>query len=206
MTIRKATKEDIPFIVNAIMEIERFFDTDTFSNLFGSEHEETKSYLEAFFGDIENFDTELSLNSYAIAQIDNRIVGCCSLIFTNKNYYQNKAELFPVHLNQKHLENFIQNVKTLPEIKTISENKHFIEYIYTIPNYRGQGVAKKMIDFQLDILKNKDVYINVLENNTSAINYYKNLGFKDFQTILIDNLDHRIFPSPRKLVLVKKYH
>lgn len=203
MKIRKATKDDIPFIVDAILEIEKTHDSDTFSNLFESEKEVTKNYLQTFFKDVESLNTELSLNTYIIAEIKNEVVGCCSLIFTDSNYYQNKGELFPIHLKPNHLTNFIEKVKSLPNSKGISENKYFIEYIFTKPEFRGQRIAKTLIDFQIEKIKGEKAFLNVLENNLNAIKSYKNMGFEDFATLSIDNAENKIYPSKTKLVLVK---
>ena len=204
MNVRNAKKDDIPFIVNAIIEIEKTPDSNTFNNLFGCDTETTRRYLTQFLNDDENLDIELSLNTYSIAEINHQIVGCCSLIFTNHNYYQSKGELFPIWLERKHLENFVKNANSLPDVKNTSENKDFVEYIYVDEKSRGMGVAKKMINEQMSKISNEYVYINVLENNISAIEYYEKIGFTKFQSLEIDNQENKIYPCVKKLILLKK--
>ncbi|WP_449399786.1 hypothetical protein [Chryseobacterium wanjuense] len=81
MIIRPATKTDIPFIVDAIIAIEKTGDTDTFSNLFGTDEDTTRYYLEQFLLDDENLNTEFSLNTYSIVEIDGENAGCCCLFY-----------------------------------------------------------------------------------------------------------------------------
>ncbi len=204
MIIRNATKEDIPFIVNSIIEIEKTSDSNTYNNLFDCDTETTKKYLTQFLEDDENLDTELSLNTYRVAEIDDKAAGCCSLVFTNHHYYQNKGELFPVWLQRNHLDYFLENAKNLPDIKNASEEKYFVEYIFVDEQFRGKGMAKKMIDDQMTKIPAKNLYINVLENNISAIEYYEKLGFTKFKSLEIDNQENKIYPCLRKLILCKE--
>ncbi|WP_343663677.1 GNAT family N-acetyltransferase [Chryseobacterium mucoviscidosis] len=203
MIIRKAKKEDIPFIIKGIFAIESTGKSNTFSNLFETDNETAYHYLEQFFLDEENFDTELSLNTYTIAEFDGQPAGMCALIHTDANYYQNKGELFPIHLKENHLDTFIKNAKTLPDIKASSENKHFIEYIFTDDHFRNKGIAKKLIQHQIDNSNAGEVFINVLENNLNALKYYLNLGFTKKETLIIDRPENQIFPDVKKILLSK---
>ncbi len=204
MKIRKATKDDIPFIVNAIIEIENTSESNTYNNLFGSDTQTTKEYLEQFLSDEENLDTELSLNTYSIVEIEGEKAGCCSLFFTDSNYHQNKSELFPIHLKMNHLENFIKNVKTLPDTKEISKNKYFLEYLFVDKKFRGYGVSKILIEHlaaQTDRL-----YLIPLEINKFAIDYYFRLGFVENETLKkfpIDRSENPIYPHNYKIVLYR---
>jgi ribosomal protein S18 acetylase RimI-like enzyme len=52
--------------------------------------------------------------------------------------------------------------------------------IYLAPEYWHEGYGKKMMDFSLDFLKNKGygtIKIWVLEQNKTAIDFYKKFGF-----------------------------
>lgn len=203
MIIRKAKKEDIPFIIKGIFAIESTGKSNTFSNLFETDKETAYHYLEQFFLDEENFDTELSLNTYTIAELDGQPAGMCALIHTDANYYQSKGELFPIHLKENHLDTFIKNAKTLPDIKTYSENKYFIEYIFTDDHFRNKGIANRLIQYQIENSNADKVYINVLENNTDALKYYLKLGFIKKETLIIDRPENQIFPDVKKILLSK---
>jgi GNAT superfamily N-acetyltransferase len=207
ITIRKATIADIPLIVKGILTIETNPKTlsDTFSNIFGTDLSVTKEYLNHFFLDEENFDTELSLNSYFIAEVDGKAAGCCSLIFTDQNYYQNKSELFPIHLKSEHLTSFINNVKSLPETKSYSENKYLIQYVFVDDDFRNKGIAEyllKHVILQMESQANT-LYIDVLESSPHLIKYYNKFGFRVYKTINIDTLDNKIYPSVHKIILQK---
>lgn len=67
-----------------------------------------------------------------------------------------------------------------------NDNKkgYLIDGLYILENYRGQGYAKKLLKYALNLLKNKSldfIDINVLGANEKARNLYKLLGFKDFK-------------------------
>ncbi|MXS72220.1 GNAT family N-acetyltransferase [Flavobacteriaceae bacterium W22] len=204
MNIRKADKTDIPFIVNAIVEIESFSGTNTFNKLFGTDTETTKNYLERFLNDDENFDTEFSLNTYTVVEFDNQRAACCSIFFTDSFYYQSKSELFAIHLEKNHLDHFIKNAKSLPDNKKLSSNKFFIEYIFVHKAFRGQRIAGKLIDYQISKVTVEKVYINVLENNENAFNAYKKLGFKEYKKVKVNQDGNRIYPTDNKNILIKK--
>ena len=61
-----------------------------------------------------------------------------------------------------------------------------------------------MINEQMSKISNEYVYINVLENNISAIEYYEKIGFTKFQSLEIDNQENKIYPCVKKLILLKK--
>ena len=204
MNIRKAAKNDIPFIVEAIIEIETFNGTNTFNNLLGTETEQTKKYLEAFLSDEENEGNEFALNTYNIVEIDGKNAACCSLFFTDSEYYQSKSELFPVHLERNHLQKFFENVQNLPENKKILNHKNFLEYIFVAKNFRNKGISKPMIEHHISQVDR--LYILALENNLFAIEYYKRLGFvSDAETpsFSIDNAEKSIYPDSKKAMLYK---
>ena len=57
-------------------------------------------------------------------------------------------------------------------------NKNRIGAIYLIPDYQGKGVGKLLIKQALAWLgKEKNIYVNVVQYNTQAINFYKKVGF-----------------------------
>lgn len=204
MKIRNATKDDIPFIVNAIIEIEKTSDSNTYNNLFGTETETTKEYLAAFLNDDENLDTELSLNTYSIVEVNGENAACCSLFFTDPNYYQNKSELFPVHLEKAHLENFVQTVKELPNTHQFSKNKYFLEYLFVAPAFRSKGISKPLIEYLA--AKTPRLYLIPLVNNTFAVEYYKRMGFvldQETGSFPIDRGLNPVYPYHEKVMLYR---
>lgn len=203
MNIRKAQKTDIPFIIKAILKIEKSGDSNTFNKLFGTPTETTSKYLQQFFEDEENLDTEFSLNTFLIAEKSGEAAGCCALMFTDRNYYLNKSELFPIHLEPEVLNHFTKIAQSLPNHREVSENKHFIEYIFVDEKFRRQGIAELLIEEAMKKIP-EIAYINVMADNEPVINYYKKLGFSDFCKTEIDTPENKIYPSREKVILSKK--
>lgn len=207
MSIRKADKADIPLIIKGILAIETNPETlsDTYSNIFGTDVLITKEYLNQFFLDEENFDTELSLNTYTIVEVDGKPAGCCALIFTDITYYQNKSELFPIHLKSDHLNSFINNAKALPETKSYTENKYLIQYVFVDDNFRNKGIAEYLLKHVISQAEGKttELYIDVLQTSPHLITYYAKFGFEEYKTIHIDTPENKIYPSVKKIILRK---
>lgn len=203
--IRPADNTDIPFIVDAIVNIEKTGKSDTFSNLFGTDENTTRHYLEQFLQDDESLNTEFSLNTYSIVEINGERAGCCCLFFTDPNYYQNKSELFPIHLKKEHLTKFIENAKLLPDTKQYSTNKYFLEYLYVDDKFRGKGVSKAILEYLF--AKTDILHLIPLVNNTFAVEYYRRFGFiedEQIKTFPIDTPENKIYPGTHKIMLYKK--
>lgn len=203
ISIRPANKSDISFIIEGILTIETIGTTNSYNRLFGTDTAETKQYLQAIFEDEENLGTELSLPSFLIAEAAGERAGCSAHIFTGKSYYQNKSELFPIHLPADILANFIAKAQNLPNHTEVSRDKNFIEYIYTHPAHRRKGIAEQMIKTHLENIGENDAFINVFGNKPEVINYYKKLGFAEFARAAIDAGEGNIYPAAEKVILKK---
>ncbi len=71
--------------------------------------------------------------------------------------------------------------------KTYKNPSHivFLGFMYVIPNYRGMGVNKKILDYLLDWGKKRgysEFQLDVYAPNQSAIKAYRKAGF-EFETI-----------------------
>ncbi len=61
-----------------------------------------------------------------------------------------------------------------------SEEKNQLQAIYILPEYQGKGIGKQLWEASSDFLdKEKDTFVEVAEYNSSAIKFYKSLGFTD---------------------------
>lgn len=202
MVIRKATENDIPFIIMAILDIEKKGNTNTYNSLFSCDNQTTISYLKSIFEDNENIGTELSLTSFYILESDDTAIGCCSHIYTNNEYYNNKGELFTIHLQPSHLKTFIENAKSLP-IQIDSRNKHFIEYVFISKEYRGRGLVAKLMKHVITEINISPIYINVFTNNEIALKSYEKLGFERYTEVNIDSEKNNIYPTKKKIIMIK---
>lgn len=82
-----------------------------------------------------------------------------------------------------------QNILLLYKDKTVPtgyifakrvDSGYLIDGLYVDINFRNKGIAKiliKEIIREICLLGNYDIYINVLKENKTAINLYKNMGF-----------------------------
>ena len=79
--------------------------------------------------------------------------------------------------------NFVLNNNN--KIYKIPDKLIFLGFMYVIPEYRGKGINKKILDYLIAWGKNKglnEFQLTVYAQNESAINAYKKSGFS-FETI-----------------------
>lgn len=60
-----------------------------------------------------------------------------------------------------------------------------IEMLFISPDYIGKGYGKELIQFALENLKATEVDVN--EQNTNALNFYKRMGFVAYERLETDN-------------------
>lgn len=59
--------------------------------------------------------------------------------------------------------------------------------VYTLPEFRRQGQAKKLFEKYIsdDKLAKRTMYLNVLNGNDAAYNLYLSLGYKPFSQLMV---------------------
>lgn len=60
-----------------------------------------------------------------------------------------------------------------------------INSVYVTPDYRGKGIARKLMVDLIELLEERDIEIlklSVVTTNTGAYNLYKSLGFETYGT------------------------
>jgi ribosomal protein S18 acetylase RimI-like enzyme len=94
----------------------------------------------------------------------------------------------------------------------IPERTHFslqIESLYIIPEFRGMGLFKLMLDFHYEnsIIHFKNLHsieLIVYDNNVAALNSYSKLGFNIIKKTKLNNqLINSIFPSNGMFLISK---
>lgn len=93
-----------------------------------------------------------------------------------------------VAIIEDRLAGYIQicDVRYDPKSIEYTENDQAIHAIYVHSDFQGKGVGRALMDaaFQSQRTKSADnVYIDVFEENTRAVNFYHNYGFKNVGTI-----------------------
>lgn len=72
---------------------------------------------------------------------------------------------------------YMQMGRMLHEITVQGINEGYIDYITTDDNYRGKGIATRLIKYVCDTLSYKSYTLDVLSKNTTAKRLYEHLGF-----------------------------
>lgn len=70
---------------------------------------------------------------------------------------------------------------------SIPDDKAYMAYIYTVPDYRGKGIASKAKPFILKHLQEngyRKVFLAIAPDNLPSIRVNKKAGFKEYQTVL----------------------
>lgn len=127
------------------------------------------------------------------------IIGEFELSNLNNNYFtdtpSNKDELIEYakeFIGKKDKLCYIakeeSNVFGFVNIIIFPQDKHIeIVDLYVKPNFRGNGIASKLINIaeELAAQKKYSIKIEVYEQNTTAIEFYRNLGYVNDGIILI---------------------
>lgn len=73
---------------------------------------------------------------------------------------------------------YLQMSKMLHEITVHEKNEGYIDYITTDDNYRGKGIATRLIKYACDTLSYESYTLDVLSKNMTAKRLYEHLGFE----------------------------
>ncbi|HEY1193238.1 GNAT family N-acetyltransferase [Flavobacterium sp.] len=93
-------------------------------------------------------------------------------------YYK---EMLPTYFEHVALFGFEKEGVLVGFIGTSKEN---IEMLFIDNNFRGNGIGKKLITFAISTLKINKVDVN--EQNTQAVDFYKYVGFKIVKRSALD--------------------
>lgn len=213
ITIEKATENDIDFIIEAIIEADRCnTEQISYCNIFNLSLAEFKDILKnILMEDIEGH--EFCLSCFLVAKVNGINAGaCCSWVeaIDNTPSYFIKYSLFSQYLTEEKIE---YSKKIAPIIKGLHiDREKFvlqIESVYVNKNFRGLGISSKIINehFKQKMLQHPDLersQLIVTNDNDSAVNVYKKLGYKVVKKFKVDNdIVLTILPS-NCLVLMEK--
>lgn len=211
--IRRATINDIDFLTDTIVAAEKS-DTDNFglAKLFELSEEEMRECIKAILGE-EIEGCEFSVSSFLVAEKHGKIVSA----FAGWIEGQNEDEL-PSAILKSNLVGYclpIENVKSSQNKSDIvrplqierEEGTYQLEYSYTLPNYRGQGILGAIIEAHEKEAKANGVskiQVHVFDNNPAAIKSYEKKGFKEtrrFESCHPETSSY--FPSNVELLMEK---
>ena len=211
--IRRATIEDIDFLVDTIVSAEKS-GTNNFglAKLFDITEEEMRMFIRAIL-DEEIDGCEFSVSSFIVAEIRGKVVSA----FAGWVEGQNEDGL-PSAILKSNLIGYclpLENVKKSQAKYDIvrplqierEEGTYQLEYSYTLPDYRGKGFLGRIIGAHEKIALSigvKKIQVHVFDNNPAAIKSYENNGFAVVRRFESDNPEtSSFFPSNVELLMEK---
>lgn len=109
--------------------------------------------------------------------------------FVVNNYFKNIIKNENNILLCYEEDNIIKGYIYLKPVNNDNQNGYLIDGLYVDIAYRNNGIATKLIDSALTIIKDVDfIDINVMSQNIDAINLYKKFGFNEFKISLRKNI------------------
>ncbi len=109
--------------------------------------------------------------------------------FVVNNYFKNTIKNENNILLCYEEDNIIKGYIYLKPVNSDNQNGYLIDGLYVDIAYRNNGIATKLIDNALTIIKDVDfIDINVMSQNIDAINLYKKFGFNEFKISLRKNI------------------
>lgn len=211
-TIRRATLEDIPFIIEVIIEAEKSgTDKLGLSTLFDLSEEEVKTCLYSMLEE-EISGCEFSIDSFFIAENNQEKIGAVGGWIEGNN-----DDKLPSAILKANLMSFYVPKENLLKIKEKSdiisgiqierqEGSYQLEYVYLKPEYRGNGIINSLIEEHVRQAEScKNMFVQVFANNIKAIHSYEKVGFIISNTFHSSNSQTKDYlPDDTKLLMIKK--
>jgi len=191
LNIRNANLNDIPFLVETIIEAEKSGTSIfSYSTIFGLSEDEAKQYISLMLEE-EVDDCELSVSAFLLAESEGKSVGAvCAWIEGNDDIPSStlKGNLLRYTLPSKCFESLSKLNNLIKELHIDYIDKAIqIGLVYISKEARGRGLVQQLLTEKTDELANlnphkKDVYVQVFGNNMPAIKAYEKVGFEIIST------------------------
>ncbi len=104
-----------------------------------------------------------------------------------KNVINNKDNILLCYEEDEIIKGYIY----LKLVNNDNKKGYLIDGLYVDNEYRNNGIATKLIENALNVIKKANISvvdINVMTNNSVAINLYKRFGFNEFRISLRKNI------------------
>jgi len=211
---RSAKNEDIPFLVDTIIEAEKSGTTTlSYTTVFGLPESEARKYIADMLAEGED-DCELSVSSYLLAESNNETAAAIGA-------WVEGAEGIPSAIIKGNLLNFTlpgQCIRRAMAVNKIVNKLHIeqkrnsiqIGVVYVAEKYRGKNLVNLLIEKQIEQLQKstpgiKMAYVQVFANNLPAIKAYEKANFSI--ALIKESSDKSILkylPSERKILMQRK--
>jgi hypothetical protein len=211
---RSATIDDIPFLVETIVEAEKSGSNIlSYSTIFGlSEVEVRKHLANMLFEEIDG--CELSISSFLVAECDGQVVASLSA-------WVEGSECIPSSVLKGNLLNYTlprDCIQRAVRLNPILQELH-IDYIhgtiqkgagYVLEKYRGMNLLGILTDKMVSFLQKKkpdlsEVYTQIYGSNIPAIRANEKVGFK--VVLIKESVNNEIchyLPSYKKVLMKKE--
>ncbi|MBN1414274.1 MAG: GNAT family N-acetyltransferase [Bacteroidales bacterium] len=210
---RQATINDIPFLVDTIIEAEKSgTDILSYSTVFGIDENKSKEYIAKMLAE-EIDGCEISVSSFVVAEY-NRITAAALSAWVEGIKGVPSARIKGMLLNYLLPKECILRAASVDTILS----GIYIDYIpgtiqkgamYVAEEFRGKNLIGKLTNYIIEQLRNshpevKEVYTQVFSCNIAALKVYEKNGFEIVKSV--ESGDSRIFlylPSNKKYLLKK---
>lgn len=212
--IRKATLDDVDFLVTTIIEAEKSSTNNLgLANYFEMTESELKQYLKDILEE-EIDGCELSVSSFIVAEYDGVVVSAKGGWLEGNNEDKQPSSVLKSNLISYHfpMEKILNAQKKWDVVKDIQIEREWgtyqWEYSYTLPMHRGHHLVPRIN--KAHIQQARDLGVKKIQGHVFAHNYrilrvYEHCGFKVVRSYTSNNpLTKEYYPDNTILLLEKE--
>ncbi len=181
--IRKAEKTDIQFLVDCVINSERIHtDVISYCGLFNiTEEELRRQIILAFNEEMSVFVWDIDQWLVMLTEDKKNIAALAVWVESTEFNSETQKFQFLSYLNKSKIRDgeFISRFEAIKKLYIPRDiGLVQLDFLYTQPEYRGQGLMTELIEFVFNKYANKSFQIQVLGSNVPAIKLYKKLTFE----------------------------
>lgn len=212
--IRKATLDDVDFLVTTIIEAEKSSTNNLgLANYFEVTEEELRQYLKDILE--EDIDgCELSVSSFIVAEYEGQVVSTRGGWLEGHNEDEQPSAVLKSNLIQFHfpMEKVLNAQKKWEIVKDIQVEREWgtyqWEYSYTVPEHRGHHLVPRINEMHIQQAKElgaKKIQGHVFANNIKSLKAYARSGFEVVKRYTSSHpLTKKYYPDDTILLLEKE--
>lgn len=214
LTIRKATLNDIDFIVTTIIEAEKSSTNKIGpANYFGISEVDFRQYIKKMLEE-EVDGCEFSISSFVVAEYDGEVVSAKGGWMEGQNEEELpssilKANLFAYIIPQENLRIGKSRGEIVKDILIEREkNAYQFEYAYTVPHFRGYHIMNLLDSYHEELARKlgaKKIQRHVCKCNEKSLKVCARGGFRVVKVFSSGNpWVKEYYPDDTMLLLEKK--
>lgn len=211
---RKATINDVDFLVTTIIEAEKSSTNNLgLANYLEVTEEELRHYLKAILEE-EIDGCEMSISSFIVAEYDGVVVSAKGGWMEGNNEDEQSSAVLKSNLISYHfpMEKILNAQKKWEIVKDIQIEREWgayqWEYSYTVPEHRGHHLVPRINDMHIEKaieLGAKKIQGHVFAKNIKILKVYERSGFKVLRSYTSNHpLTKEYYPDNTILLLEKE--